>query len=101
MFKKANRIISNKVDLANYIEDIDVYNSALLTKLNDPTLSRSIYEITVYEYRPDLIAQDFYGSDDYTALVLVQNGVSLEAYTKGNTLTLIDPAALNNILSYM
>ncbi len=101
MYSKANKIISDKAELSNYIEGFDVYNSQLIEKMKDPDLPKVMYEITVYEYRPDLIAQDFYGSDAYTALILLQNGVGLEFYTKGAVLELIPKSAIDNILSKM
>ena len=101
MYTKQNRIISNKAELANYIEDFDVYNSKLIEKLRNPALSKNVYEITVYEYRPDLIAQDFYGSTTYTGLVILQCGIGLESYTKGTVLSLLSKSTIDSILGYI
>lgn len=101
MFSKKSKIISDKQNLVNYIDGIDVYNSELLIKLNDPGIERESYEITVYEYRPDLIAEDFYGSTSYTGLVVLMSSRGLETYTKGSVLKLIPKVKLDNILSNM
>ena len=101
MYTKQNRIISNKNDLSNYIEGVDVYNSELLLKLQDPRLNRDVYEVTVYQFRPDLIAKDYYGSESYMGLVIVQNGMGLEKYTKGTFLSLIKKTDLDNIINGM
>lgn len=101
MYTKKDRIISSKTDLSNYIEGVDVYNSELLTKLQDPSLNRDLYEITVFQYRPDLIAKDYYGSDKYVGLVMVQNGIGLSDYKKGTVLTLIGKTDLDQIINNM
>ena len=98
MYKKSGRIISNKFNLSNYIEDTDVYNSELLTMMKNPNLRKDLYEITVFEYRPDLIAKDYYGSENYTGLVIIQNGFGLENYTKGTVLELIYKSDLDNLI---
>lgn len=89
MFKKEKRIIGTKQNLNNYVEGYDVYNSYFLHVITDPTITKTPYEITVYEYRPDLIAEEFYGSKDYLGILLVQTGLSLEQYTRGTILELI------------
>ena len=89
MCAKESRIIGARENLSNYIEGEDVYNSLFLHIINDPTIERSLYQITVYEYRPDLIARDFYGSEDYLGILLVQVGINLEQYKKGTVLSLI------------
>ena len=99
MYTKANRIFSSKMDLSNYVEGFDVYNSKLLYKLLDPELEREYYEITVYQYRPDLIARDYYGSDTYMGLVIAQNGLGLENYKKGTVIQLIKKSSLDNLVS--
>lgn len=98
MYKKSGRIISNKFSLSNYIDGADVYNSELLLKLHNPNLRRDYYEISVYEYRPDLIAKDFYGSDTYTGLVIIQNGFGLENYTKGTVIELIYKTDIDKLI---
>lgn len=99
MYNKSNTIISNKENLANYIEGIDVYNSSLLEYLNNPNITRELYEITVYEYRPDLIAEDYYGSSSYVGLLTLQAAKGLESYKRGSILRLIPKNILDNLLS--
>lgn len=99
MFKKDGRIISDKFELANFIQNFDAYNSELLEKLNNPELNRDLYEIKVYQYRPDLIAKEYYGSDKYLGLILVQNGIGLENYKKGNVISLIKKTDLDWVIN--
>ena len=86
MYRKSNVIIGSKNEIGNYIEGYDIYNSALLYAIDDPKLPKSLYTIEVYEYRPDLIARDFYGSTDYLGLLVYQAGIGLENYKRGTTL---------------
>lgn len=98
MFIKQSEIKNSKVDLCNYISGIDIFNSLLLSKLMDTSIDRVDYEITTHQYRPDLIAKDFYGSVDFTGLVLLQARRGLETFTKGSIIQLIPPQILNTIL---
>ena len=101
MYSKSGNIISNKENLANYIDGYDLYNSTLLVILNDPSIQRVPYEITAYEYRPDLLARDFYGSTSYMGLLILQASRGLETYKRGSILNLIPKNVLDNILSNM
>ena len=98
MYSKANKISSGIEDVVNYISGCDVYNSKLIEQLRDPGLPREQYEIKTYEYRPDLIAQDFYGSTAYEGLLMIQTGSTLTNFTKGETLTLISKSNLDSLL---
>ena len=99
MFTKESKIINNKQNLSNYISGYDVYNSSLLIYLNDPQIERENYEIMTYTFRPDLIAQDYYGDISYEGLVVLMASIGLESYTKGNVIQLIPKSVLDNILS--
>lgn len=99
MFRKSNVIISNRENLTNYIDGIDIYNSIILEYLNNPNITRELYEITTYEYRPDLIAESYYGSTSYEGLLLLQAARGLETYKRGSVLKLIPKNVLDNILS--
>lgn len=99
MYSKKSTIINNKQDLSNYIEGFDVYNSEILLKLNDPGIQREDYEITTYEYRPDLIAEDYYGDSSYMGIVLLTCARGLETYTRGSVLKLIPKRSLDEILN--
>lgn len=101
MYKKGKAIVSSKEELGNYIEEFDVYNSSFLTKLLDPSLPRDPYQITRYEYRPDLIAEDIYGSSSYTAILMVQVGMGIENYTKGSYITVLSRETVGRIISEM
>lgn len=99
MYKKKSTILNNKVNLSNYIDGYDIYNSEFLEKLNDPSIQRVDYEITTYEFRPDLIAEDFYGSTNYLGIVVLTAARGLETYTRGSIIKLIPPITLENILN--
>lgn len=90
--------MSSKTELANYIEDYDVYNASILLYLNNPNIERTSYLITTYEYRPDLIAQDFYGDTSYQGLLMLQAGTSLLGYQRGSIIELIPKTTLDSIL---
>ena len=98
MYTKANKVSSGIEDVVNYISGCDVYNSKLIEQLRDPSLPRKQYEIKTFEYRPDLIAQEVYGSTDYEGLLMIQTGSTLTNFKKGTTLTLIPKYSLDSLL---
>ena len=98
MYTRNNKVSSSIDDIVNYIEGYDVYNSKLIEILRDPSLPREDYEIKTYEYRPDLIAKDFYGSEDYESLIMIQTGYTLTNFTLGTTLNLIPKTSLDSLL---
>ena len=98
MYSKANKVSSGIEDVVNYISGCDVYNSKLIEQLRDPSLPREQYEIKTFEYRPDLIAKDFYGSTDYEGLLMIQTGSTLTNFKKGTTITLIPKSNLDSLL---
>lgn len=99
MFTKKSRIITSTTGLDNYIEGYDIYNARLLVLLSDPGVEREEYEITTLQYRPDLIAKAFYGSDAYEGLLMIQAARGLEDYKKGAILRLIPKDVLDGIIS--
>lgn len=101
MYKKENKIISTKQDPSNYISGYDIFNSTLLYMLGDPNIPKEIYEITVYECRPDMIARDIYGSESYLGLLLLQINKKLEELTKGTLLEVIPKNILDKLISEM
>jgi hypothetical protein len=98
MYSKTDKIFSGLSKLENYIEGNDVYNSKLLFLLSDPTIEREDYEILVHQYRPDLIAEDYYGDSSYEGLLILQSSMSLASFTKGTILHLIPKEILDSIL---
>ena len=98
MYTRNNKVSSNIDDIVNYIEGSDVYNSKLIEVLRDPSLPREEYEIKTYEYRPDLVAKEVYGSDAYEGLVMIQTGSTLTNFSKGTTLNLIPRSTLDSLL---
>ncbi len=98
MYSKNKTIQYQKEDLGNYIEGSDVYNSLLLLRLSDTSLPRELYQIKTYEYRPDLIAKDYYGSESYLAYILLQGGLRVQDYQKGIILRLIPKETLDSII---
>lgn len=99
MYKRDSKIVSNIQNISNYIFEYDVFNSTLLYYLTDPRIEWENYEIINNEYRPDLIARDYYGSSSYTGLVVLMASISLTSYTKGTVIKLIPKITLDNILS--
>ena len=98
MYSRAKIVSSGLEDIVNYISGSDVYNSKLIELLKDPGLEREEYEITTFEYRPDLIAQDVYGSTNYEGLLMIQTGTTLINYKRGETLMLIPKDSLDSLL---
>lgn len=98
MYSKDNKITIEQENLGNYIEGFDVYNSLLLHRLRDQEIPREVYQIKSYDYRPDLIALDYYGSADYEAFVIIQAKMGLSGYTRGTYLKLIPKNILDSII---
>ena len=98
MYSRAKIVSSGLEDIVNYISGSDVYNSKLIELLKDPGLEREEYEITTFEYRPDLIAQAVYGSANYEGLLMIQTGTTLINYKRGETLMLIPKDSLDSLL---
>lgn len=101
MYKKSDKVTNTNVDLCNYIEGNDVYNSKLIDILSNVRIPKRVYEITVHQYRPDLIAEEIYGSTDYLGLLLLQCGVSLDSYVKGAIITVLPKEELDRILDHL
>ena len=98
MYTRSNKVSSSINDIVNYVDGTDVYNSALIERLRDPGIQREEYEIKTHEYRPDLIAEDIYGSADYEGLLMVQTGSTLTNFSKGTTLSVIPKTNLDSLL---
>ena len=98
MYSRAKIVSYGLEDIVNYISGSDVYNSKLIELLKDPGLEREEYEITTFEYRPDLIAQEVYGSTNYEGLLMIQTGTTLINYKRGETLMLIPKDSLDSLL---
>lgn len=101
MYTKESRLVGKRENLNNYIEGQDVYNSTLLYYLASPDIAKVPYQITTYEHRPDLIAQDFYGSVDYLGTLMVQIGLGLDQLTKGTILYLIPKDTIDTLFRNM
>ena len=92
MVKKINKFMYNKPtkytytseELSNYIEGNDIYNSSFLSIISNPAYPKITYVISEYEFRPDLIAREVYGSTSYEGLLMIQTGLIISDYTKGN-----------------
>lgn len=99
MYRKESRIIGNTTELGNYIQGADVYNSKVLYDLMSSEIEKDSYEIKTFEYRPDLIALDYYGSVDYLPYVLISSGIGLEQFTKGTIIKLIPKHYIQGIIN--
>lgn len=98
MYTKENRLIGKRENLSNYVEGNDIYNSAFLHHISDPDIVKIPYQITINEYRPDMIAKDFYGSEDYLGILMVQIGSGFDQLTKGTILYLIPKDTIDAII---
>ena len=98
MYKSNKSVTSGIWNLTNYIDGSDIYNAYIIQELQRPDLSREMYEIKNYKYRPDLVAKDYYGSENYTGLVLLQTGLTLSNFKRGVILNLIRKDDLDRIL---
>lgn len=98
MYTRPPLISASKLNLDNYIQGNDVFNSELLYHLSNPRIPRVPYQIGTNQFRPDLIAKDFYGSAEYLPILLIQTP-GIEYLVKGNTLWLIPKAKIEEILA--
>lgn len=98
MFKQNKTLNSSKVELANFIEEQDIFNSLLMEKMNVPGLVRVLHKVSS-NYRPDLVAKDFYGSAEYMGILLLQVNPSLTEFKKGNELRLLPKETIDNIIT--
>lgn len=98
MYIKEQKIISSIEDVSNYIEGYDIYNSTFLSLLYNTTEPKEKYEITVYEFRPDLICKDFYGSESYYGIFLLQTKKLITEFRKGVILELLPKSVVDNII---
>lgn len=98
MYRKKDKIITSIYDPSNYVSGYDIFDSLLLSLINDPTLERETHEITVHEYRPDLLAQDIYGSTSYTGLLLLQVKNGLSSLSRGATIEVLPKSVLDVII---
>ena len=98
MFTKFKQTVDNEVELGNFIEGFDIYNSRLLELLNDSTLPMEAYTINVGENRPDIIAKKFYGDYSYQAYVILQC-YGINDLKIGSTIYLIEKEYLNNLIN--
>ncbi len=99
MYKREQKIQNSVSELSNYIEGFDVYNSLFLQRISNPNLTREKYRITVHEYRPDLMALDFYGDSSYMGILLVQAKRRLTGLGRGVVLELLPKNIIDNIIS--
>ena len=99
MYSKENKVYTGLSNLENYINDNDVYNSKLLFLLTNPSIEREDFIILKNQFRPDLIAKEYYGDSSYLGMLLLQASLPLSGYSEGTTLKLIPKSTLDSILS--
>ena len=97
MYTRPKKIYTNLKRLENYIEGTDVYNSLLLFRLQDTSLETSEYIIKT-PYRPDIIAEEFYGDVGYEPFVLLQLKTPIDKITRGRTFRFITKSEIDKIL---
>lgn len=85
-------------ELSNYIEGFDVYNARLLDLLKNDDINWQEYTIGTFEYRPDLIAKDIYGSSNYVGILMISTALSLSDFKKGTVIRYIPKSVIDSIL---
>lgn len=100
MYTRPKRIYTNLKRLENYIEGSDVYNSLLLFHLQDTSLETSEYTVKT-PYRPDIIAEEFYGDVGYEPFVILQLKVPIDQVTRGRIFKFITKSEIDKILESM
>lgn len=98
MFKQNKLINTNKTELADFIEGQDIFNSLLISEMNRPGIMKTIYTVTT-DYRPDLVALEFYGSENYLGILLLQTSPSLSVFKKGTQLKLLPKETIDEIIT--
>lgn len=99
MFKyNKTNVTSKSEEVSRYVEGNDIFNSELLRALDDPSINRVRYMITRFEYRPDLIAKEIYGSDSYCSILMHQLRMSLGDYKRGMVVRVIPKSDIDRIL---
>ena len=98
MYTRPSRVYSDITGLEHYIEGADVYNSLLLFYLQDPDLETEEYTIKT-PYRPDLIAEEFYGDSSFEPYVTLQLKTPINELTRGRKFNLIPITVLMGILN--
>lgn len=101
MYRSSSKIFQSKQDLKNYIEDYDVYNARILDLLKEREDDKIEYVIKTFEYRPDLIAMDIYGSTSYTSFLMIIAGIGLESYTKGTILRILPKTVIDSVIAQL
>jgi hypothetical protein len=92
-----HKIQPSGFELENCMEGADIFDSALLYNLSlNPYLTREAYVIKENWYRPDLIAQEFYGDTRYESFVILQAG-TIRNIRPGVTLQLVSKENLKNL----
>lgn len=99
MYNKPTKYTYTSEELSNYIEGNDVYNSSFLSIISNSAITRETYVISEFEYRPDLIAAEVYGSSSYEGILILQTGLTLDKFIKGKRLELIPKKTLDSILN--
>lgn len=101
MYKSSSKIFQSKQDLKNYINGYDIYNARILDLLKEREDDKVEYVIKTFEYRPDLIAMDIYGSTSYTSFLMIVAGISLESYTKGTILRILPKTVIDSVIAQL
>lgn len=97
MYTRPKRIYTDLKKLENYIEGEDVYNSLLIFYLQDTSLETSEYVVKT-PYRPDLMAEEFYGDVGYEPFVILQLKCQIDQVTRGRVFNLITKSEIDRIL---
>jgi hypothetical protein len=99
MYRRTKEYIkTNNAEPTIFIQGDDVQNSELLYKL-DRVTEFSLYTITKYEHRIDLIARDIYSDEKYSWILLYVNRCSVDELVRGKVLKYIPQTSLKLLIN--
>ena len=98
MFVPKNKLTGeSSKELTNYIQEMDIFNSKFLSEFMKLDIV-SVYEITRFEYRIDLISKDIYNTDEFMSLLLIFNSTNINELKLGTKLNLFSEVDLNRLI---
>lgn len=99
MFTRQRNFVksTNKVSPNLFVDGDEIFSSELMHKI-DRCSDRERYVITKYEHRADLIAQDIYGDESYSWMLLYMNRIGVEDIVRNRVITYILKSQLDAII---
>lgn len=99
MFDKKKSIVkSSSLDLTNYVENTDLFNSKFLYMFRKlPSLGT--YDVNSRDYRLDLISIDLYDDIKYGEFILLYNGITISDLKPNMELKVFDESQLEDLIT--